>query len=149
MELLFLTGGPLEPFVLLTWVTFFTISIISYFILMYFFLLFAYNFWCLPWGPSGLKHCHWLHAPLPVCKSRLGHGKRLPLTLSLVMVFTRYSGFLHHLQLAWHILGNDNWYSKLIFRGQFFFWESNCIFKSYLKVLCIETSTSLGSLQKL
>ena len=30
----------------------------------------------------------------------------------------------------------------------FFSREPNCIFKSYLKVLCIETSTSLGSLQK-
>ena len=26
--------------------------------------------------------------------------------------------------------------------------EPNCIFKSHLRVLCIETSTSLGSLQK-
>ena len=31
---------------------------------------------------------------------------------------------------------------------KFLFWEPYCIFKSYLKVLCIETSTSLGSLQK-
>ena len=30
----------------------------------------------------------------------------------------------------------------------FFSWEPNCIFKSYPKVLCIGTSTSLGSLQK-
>ena len=30
----------------------------------------------------------------------------------------------------------------------FFSREPNCIFKIYLKVLCIETSTSLGSLQK-
>ena len=30
----------------------------------------------------------------------------------------------------------------------FFFREPNCIFKSHLKVLCIETSTSLGYLQK-
>ena len=29
-----------------------------------------------------------------------------------------------------------------------FFREPNCIFKSYLKVVCIETSTSLGSLKK-
>ena len=30
----------------------------------------------------------------------------------------------------------------------FFFQGATCIFKSYLKVLCIETSTSLGSLQE-
>ena len=31
---------------------------------------------------------------------------------------------------------------------KFFSREPNCIFKSYLKVLCTEISTSLGSLQK-
>ena len=31
---------------------------------------------------------------------------------------------------------------------KFFSREPNCIFKSYLKVLCIEISTALGSLQK-
>ena len=34
-------------------------------------------------------------------------------------------------------------------RNYFFFQGPNCIFKSYLKVLCMETSPSLGSLHKL
>ena len=36
----------------------------------------------------------------------------------------------------------------IVMGGQGFFREPNCIFKSYLKVLCIETSTTFGSLQK-
>ena len=50
-------------------------------------------------------------------------------------------------RVAWPWLGfldkfskNDRAWNELLFR------EPNCIFKSYLQLLCIETSTSLGSL---
>ena len=35
-------------------------------------------------------------------ESYLGHVRKLPVTWGQVVVFTRYSGFLHHVQLASH-----------------------------------------------
>ena len=43
-------------------------------------------------------------SPLPGFKSQPGHVGKFPVTLGQAVVFARYSGFLHYLQLASHEL---------------------------------------------
>ena len=56
----------------------------------------------------------------------------------------RRIGFCPHLIST---ISVQYWIYHRAWNWSFFFSESICIFKSYLNVLCIETSTSLGSLQ--
>ena len=75
-----------------------------------------------------------------------------------MVVFAGYTGFLHYLQLACYesaTIGINVTKNKIPkkevnagLENKIFPREPNCIFKSHLQVLCIETSTFLGSLQK-